>query len=91
MDLCGPSVAGVETCVGPSGSAEIFSAIYGVIIIGSCGMSVSSISMTCGGGSCYSISTPWISTFPSGSIYGISVSTSYSSESTPGISTSPSC
>ena len=43
----GTSVSGAETCVGPYGSAGI----SGAIRLGSCGMSVSFISTTCGGGS----------------------------------------
>ena len=86
VDLCGPSVEGVETCVGPSGSAGT----SGAIRLGSCDVLESSISTTCLGASCPSISTPGISTFPSGSISDISISSSYSSESTPGNSTSPS-
>ena len=50
VDLRVPYVSGVEIFVGPSGSAGISSAIYGEIILGTCIILVSSISMTCGGG-----------------------------------------
>ena len=42
-------MAGVETCVGPSGSAGTSSAVSGAIRLESCGISVSSISTTFGG------------------------------------------
>ena len=46
MYLCGPSVDSVITSVGTSGSSGAF----GSIRLVSCGMSISSISTTCGGG-----------------------------------------
>ena len=59
VDLRGPSMAGAETCVGPSGSSGISVAIR----LGSCGISGSLISTTCVGGSYTSIYTLGISTF----------------------------
>ena len=58
VDLCGPYMVGVETCVGPSGSTGTFSAVSGAIRLGCCGMSGSSISTTCVGEFLPSISTP---------------------------------
>ena len=99
MDLRGDSVASLNTCVGTSGSAGTYIAIR----LGSCGISGSSISTMFGGTSCPSISTTGRSTFTSGSISGISISSfsssasnpenyifpSSESEPTPGFSTSP--
>ena len=74
VDLCGPSVDGVETCVGPSRSAGT----YGAIRIESCEILGSYISTICGGVSCPSIYTMGIYTFPSGSISVIFIYSFYS-------------
>ena len=86
MGIHGTYVSSAETCVDPFGSAGT----SGEIRLGYCGISGSLISMNHGGESCPSLSNTRISKFPSGSISGIFISTSYSSESTPGNSTSPS-
>ena len=91
MDLRGPFVAGAETCVG-----KYFSEMNsGTVSLGSCGMLGSFTSKNCGGASFPYISTPGISTYTSGSISGISISSSSGSASTselaptPGVYTPP--
>ena len=48
VDLCGPYLAGVKTCVGTSDSVGTYSAVTSVIILGYCGMPGSPISKTYG-------------------------------------------
>ena len=86
VDMRGNSAASVETCMGTSRSART----SGAARLGCCGISGSSISTTCGGGSCPSISNPGSSTFPYGTTHGIFISSSYSSEYTTGNYTSSS-